>query len=552
MQRLIDSQSLLSNLVEQTSDMLTATDVHFRHVSWNKAAEYIFGITAEQIIGKDLRGFLHIEYNNRLSKEDIREILLTKGSWKGEASFIRPTDGCHVTIIVTIKQLLDENNSTVGYLLSGTDITERKLTEQVIRESENRFREMADSAPVMIWMSDVNNKITYVNRTWLRSTGVDLVKIQSVGWVDLVHPDDVVMAKRKIDKHFNLELPVVITYRLKQYDDTYRWVQETGIPRKLADGTFVGFIGSIVDIHDQKLKEEQLGYQATILDNVSDIIITYDMDNHIETWNHAAEDYYSISATDAIGKKLNQLISINYINSSEEQELHELKRTGFWKGEKSFLNSKGETCYLLDTCKYIYQGTDKKVSLLSVSRDISDRKKAEESILQSEKFYRTLIADSSNGTILSNADGIITYTSHAIKPVLGYEEDEILGRNLFDFVHPDDYKWAMESFQKEIDETPDVKSIVIRLLQKSGNWLWCMIRGHNLLDNQYVKSFVIYFHDDTHRKNANDALKESEKRFRSLIRDLQIGVLLQDRDGKIFLCNTALCNLFLLKEQDII
>ena len=108
----------------------------------------------------------------------------------------------------------------------------------------------------------------------------------------------------------------------------------------------------------------------------------------------------------------------------------------------------------------------------------------------------------------------------------------------------------MESFQRELEEAPEVKSIVIAFVTKSGEWLWCMVRGHNLLHNPYVKSFVVYFHDDTLGKKTNDALKGSEKRFRSLIGDIQIGVLLHDHEGKIVLCNAAFCNLFFVPEEE--
>src|SRR6476469_5692592 len=200
LQRLQDSHSLLSHLVEQTSDILTASDLDFKPVTWNKAAEIVFGLSAEQVINQDIREFLNIDYGAGMTKETVRQIVEELGEWRGEAYFIRPTDGRHMTIIISFKQLKDHESRPIGYLVSGTDITDRKITEQILKESENRFRDMADSAPVMIWMCDVDNKITYVNKTWVRCTGVDLVKIQSVGWVDLVHKDDVITAKKKFNK----------------------------------------------------------------------------------------------------------------------------------------------------------------------------------------------------------------------------------------------------------------------------------------------------------------------------------------------------------------
>ncbi len=174
-----------------------------------------------------------------------------------------------------------------------------------------------------------------------------------------------------------------------------------------------------------------------------------------------------------------------------------------------------------------------------------------EHLQKSEKFYRNLIADSLDGMILSDASGKINFVSPTTKSILGYELEEVVGKNLFDFVHPADYELATQSFQKEVISSPEVKYIVIRLLKKSGDWLWCMVRGHNMLQNPYVESIVVYFHDDTLRKQTNDALKESEQRFRKLIRDLQIGVLLQDTTGKIIMLNNAILKILNVDEHDL-
>jgi len=188
---------------------------------------------------------------------------------------------------------------------------------------------------------------------------------------------------------------------------------------------------------------------------------------------------------------------------------------------------------------------------ISVSRDITEKKKIEKQLQKSEQFYRALIADSLDGTILVNAEGRITFGSPSVKHVLGYETHEIEGRNGFEFIHPDDIPSALESFQRELMEAPRIKFISIRLLQKNGEWLWCMVRGHNLLKNTYVNSVVVYFHDDTLRKQAADALKESEKRFRTLVKDLQTGVLLQDAAGHILLSNNAMSKMFDIEEGEI-
>jgi PAS domain S-box-containing protein len=136
--------------------------------------------------------------------------------------------------------------------------------------------------------------------------------------------------------------------------------------------------------------------------------------------------------------------------------------------------------------------------------------------------------------------------------VLGYDYNEIIGRNGFEFVHPEDVAWAFDSFQKEVVENPEVKFITIRLLHRNGHWVWCMVRGHNLLRNPAINSIVVYFHDDTLRKQASEALKESEKRFRTMIQGLHIGILLKDQHGNIQMSNEAMHNMFDVSEKDVV
>ena len=103
--------------------------------------------------------------------------------------------------------------------------------------------------------------------------------------------------------------------------------------------------------------------------------------------------------------------------------------------------------------------------------------------------------------------------AYSISKILGFEVEELIGGNIFDLVHPDDRPVALEAFKNELANQPKLKFIVVRLPKKEGGWLWCMVRGHNLLSNPYVKSVVIYFHDDSLRKQAEDEVKKTTQRL---------------------------------------
>lgn len=546
----LSTLKLLALLVEETSDVLTAADVDFKPITWNKASEKIWGLKAEQVIGKDLRDFIDIHYINSTRKE-VREIIGKQGEWRGEAYFVRPTDKKTVTLLIGFKQLKEDNGKLLGYLINATDITERKEAESRLNETEQRFRDMADSSPNMIWLSDENDNTIYVNKRYIEFCGKDICH-DSSGWSSMIHPDDLEKAISEYKKGLKTRTQIVNVYRCRRADGVYRWVHDICVPRFLSNGSFIGYAGSVVDIENEKQKHEQLLYQSTILENISDIIVTTDLDLKVKTWNKIAETYYGVAENEAIGQRMKNLVNFTFYGTSAEQALEDLMKNGAWKGEVSFTGKDGQTKHFHHTVKYVYDEAGNKTGFLSIGRDITEKKNAEEKLKESELFYRALIADSLDGMLLTDENGTITFASPSVKNILEYEVQDIVGKNGFAFIHPEDIAWAFESFQREVKQETEVKFITVRLWKKDGTWLWCNVRGHNLLDNPYVNSVVIYFHDDTLRKQAKDALQESEAKFRSLVKDLQTGVFLSDGGGNIIMCNKALSAMLSIPEEVIV
>jgi PAS domain S-box-containing protein len=127
-----------------------------------------------------------------------------------------------------------------------------------VRESEQRFRLVANTAPVLIWMSGPDKLCTYVNQPWLDFTGRPLEAELGNGWSERVHPDDLRMCLDTYTQAFDRREQFKMEYRLQRYDGEYRWVLSIGVPRFSADRAFAGYIGSCVDISERKLAEEVL------------------------------------------------------------------------------------------------------------------------------------------------------------------------------------------------------------------------------------------------------------------------------------------------------
>jgi PAS domain S-box-containing protein len=131
-------------------------------------------------------------------------------------------------------------------------------SQAVLRESEERFRLVADTAPVLIWMSGTDKLCTFFNQGWLSFTGRSMEQELGEGWVIGVHPEDVQHCIRTYSSAFDVRAPFEMEYRLRRFDGEFRWIVDYGTPRFEADGTFCGYIGSAVDITERKTSEESL------------------------------------------------------------------------------------------------------------------------------------------------------------------------------------------------------------------------------------------------------------------------------------------------------
>jgi PAS domain S-box-containing protein len=135
---------------------------------------------------------------------------------------------------------------------------ERALAENALRESEERFRRIARTAPVMIWITDVSGQVTYANQAYLDFTGVSLDAVLGPGWVDVTHPDDVERCRAVFVKALSERGPLQVEQRLRRYDGEYRWTVTNGVPQYHGDGSFAGYIGTAIDIMERKLAEQAL------------------------------------------------------------------------------------------------------------------------------------------------------------------------------------------------------------------------------------------------------------------------------------------------------
>jgi PAS domain S-box-containing protein len=184
----------------------------------------------------------------------MKEASDTHQLYSAERRIVRP-NGEERIVLESGQPKYDSQQRLVSIVGTLVDITEQRRAERVLRESEDRFRTMADGAPVMMWMAGVDKLCTDFNRGWIRFTGRSIEQELGNGWAEGVHPDDLQRCIAIYEEAFDKRQLFSMEYRLRRYDGEYHWINDSGSPRFLPDGTFAGYIGCCVDIHDRKAAE---------------------------------------------------------------------------------------------------------------------------------------------------------------------------------------------------------------------------------------------------------------------------------------------------------
>jgi len=243
-------------IVESSDDAIISLDMDGVITGWNAAAQRMYGYTAAEVQGRSVYIIIAPEVREEETAL-LRQAL--DGNRVEHYETIRMTkEGKRIDVSLTLSPLRDWTGKIVGASKIARDITLGKLAEAALRESEERFRLIANAAPVMIWMSGPDERCTYVNRPCLEFTGRTLQAELGSGRAERVHPEDLEPFQETYSRAFEQRESFQMEYRLRRHDGEYRWIFDHGVPRFNANGSFAGYIGSVIDVTERKQAEEAL------------------------------------------------------------------------------------------------------------------------------------------------------------------------------------------------------------------------------------------------------------------------------------------------------
>jgi PAS domain S-box-containing protein len=270
----------------------------------------------------------------------------------------------------------------VPLLFLATVIEERVTGQTELRESESRFRIVADAAPVLIWMAGIDKLCTFFNKPWLKFTGRSMEQELGNGWVEGVHPGDLQNCFQVYTGAFDARQPFVMQYRLRRNDGEYRWISDQGVPRYDAQGTFAGYIGSCVDVTELITKDEALRQSEERMRLAAAAV-----NLGIWEWHLATNEIWATNARRAVlgGRSSGKVIFEDFMSqihpedrSRIQQTINDAVRDGKdYESEYRLVLPDGIVRWMSTRGSIHFDNAGKPSRLLGISIDITARKQAE-------------------------------------------------------------------------------------------------------------------------------------------------------------------------------
>jgi PAS domain S-box-containing protein len=552
-QALRESGEKYRHLVEQSLQGLTILQ-DGRPVFANSAMLDISGYTHEEYLSlsaEEMMATVHPDDRPRIVKVMANRLKGKKFAAEHEFRILRK-DG-EIRWVLTNGSLISYHGTPAIQIIY-FDITGRRQAEQALTENEERLRQITETLTSVFYVHErVSNKFIYVSpayeKIWKRSC--QSLYDDPYTYLEAVHPEDRPLLLESIRHELEESRYVDTDYRIIQPDGTIRWIHSQNFPIYDANGNVYRVAGIAEDITSRKTAEEALReseekYRHVVEQSLQGLTIIQD-DRHVYA-NSAMLEIVGYSYEEYLALRPEELLAATHPDDRERVAavmsdiIHGKIPSG--KAEFRILRRNGGTRWVLARGSRIT--FDGRPALQVVFFDFTDRRQAEEALLESEEKFRSIVDTTISG-IGIHQDGIIRSINPSGVRILGYAgPEEIVGRQVMDFVAP--------RFSREVrDRMNSLGSGMApvdmeEFVRKDGTLVDVEVTGAPFRYNGKPAVLVV-FSDITKRKQAEDALKESEDRHRKLV-EISPNAVLLHQDGKIIYANRALARILGTDDAD--
>jgi PAS domain S-box-containing protein len=510
------SETRFRMLVEQSpfATLIYATDGSL--MLSNQAAADLWNLTAEDV------ALLHESYNILEDKqlEDAGVMPYIRKGFAGEATVLpltnykvagSPTGGVTDAVSRWLRSYIypvrDGKGNIREIVLIQEDITERKQTEDARKEREYYLQEAQTMAKLGHWKLDPETENVEGSDELFRICGLSRKEATLYALAQIVHPNDREFFLYHIRRGIEHGESWDIEHRLICKDGTLKHVHTQGEAITDKTGKTTQLMGTVQDITERKQAEEAMRYQAYLLDNVSDAIISSDLDYVIQSWNPAAEEIYGWSADEVVGRPVSDVLPPEYPQDRHENVVRQFFTNEQWKGEVIHKRKDGTPIHVLGSVTLLRDDEGTPIGVVNVNRDITERKRLQEEALEKERLYRRIFETCPDGIAIADPGRNILEVNPAYLDQLGYTWEELAEKHYEDTTPA---KWHEQEVENiaHIIGTGQPLHFEKEHIKKDGtvfpvalSW-WAMRDADGKLEK-----LGVFVKDITERKRAEEAMK---------------------------------------------
>ncbi|MBT3754914.1 MAG: PAS domain S-box protein, partial [Candidatus Cloacimonetes bacterium] len=558
----------IDNLIESSALSTWISDKNGTAIRANPACLEFFGATAEEVVGKYnlfkdevlIEQGLIPKLKKVFEEGKIVDVIIDYNF--ADVEHVDVKNATHKIIKSVFTPITDKNNKVINAICQTMDLTDIKKTEEALQESEERFRTLVEQSTAAIEIYDPSGKLLIVNDAWSKFWSLNKETVTDFNI--LVDPEckkTGLTAAFKKAQQGKAEMLTDILYNSEGsglIGGRKRWISSRMYPIKDNEGEIQNIILTYVDITERKQAENALRESEMKFRNLFDSMsigcgIWKKQNNNfiLANYNKAGEKMDTLSKDEMLGKNIFEL----FPDATDKFDIDKIFNEVLETGKSEFL---GATSYEVNNIlvwreNYIYKLSDDEI--VTIFNDITQYKEAEKALKESEEQYRSITETIPGAAYKCDKDWTFNFVSQGFKELTGYPASEIINNKVRSFVSlmfEDDIERINLSLDKAIKRNDPFYFSEYKLKTNSSKIVWVHDSVRIIYDKKgNATSFNGVIIDITEQKNAEEALKESETRFKALHNASFGGITIHDK-GLILECNKGLSEITGYKREALI
>jgi PAS domain S-box-containing protein len=541
------SEEKYRNILEQMEESYYEVDIAGNFTFYNDAMCRHLGYSREELMG--------MNYKVYIPSEDIERVFqaYNKVYRTGEpigAISVRHLrkDGKLLVFENSVMPIRNDKGEIVGFHGVGRDITERIKAEEALRRSEERYRTILDEMHDDYYETDLEGNFTFVNDSWCRSVGYTLEELLHMNYKSLTAAEDLEGITNAFGQVYRTgKTHQALNVKYVRKDGTVGLAEMAAVPMQNESGEIIGFRGVSHDVTKRKQMEEALRKSEeryrTILDDIEEAYFEMDLQGNYTFFNDALCRHLGYSADELMGMNYRVYVPPEKVEDAFEI-YNRIFRTG--KTVKIFdvvqVRKDGKRIFVESSASPLRDDKNQIVGFRGIVRDITERKKMEEALTQSEEKYRTILQSMEESYYEVDHAGNFIFFNDALCSQLGYSRDELIGMNYKVFTPPDKVKNVFQTYNQVYRTGEPTKLFDMEQIRKDGTQI---VIENSVFPLRNEEGEIIGFRgvgrDVTQRKQTEEALRQSEERYRTVLDDMEEAYYEEDLAGNFTLFNDALC-----------